>query len=184
MNMKRAIKFKLKNGKVITIRALRTDDYDALMKYFDKFSRDVGAIQTTAYPGRPKMSREQFEKMYSSSDRLGIAMWDGDSIVGDAMIGKDRPTHPYYQGKTAGIGITMLNKYAHNGIGTKVMQILEKWARDNGIHKIHGDIRHLNIASIATCIKNGFIITGIHYDAAFINGKYVHEYIVEKILEK
>ena len=42
----------------------------------------------------------------------------------------------------------------------------------------------MNVPSIATCIKNGFIITGIHYDAAFINGKYVHEYIVEKILEK
>ncbi len=182
--MKRAVKFKLKNGKIVTIKTLQVGDYDALMKYFDKFAHDVGAIQTTAYPGRPKMSKELFEKMYSSNERLGIAVWDGDKIIGDAMIGKDRPNHPYYQGKTAGIGITMLSKYAHNGIGSKIMKILENWARENGVYKIHGDIRHLNIASIATCIKNGFIITGIHYNAAFINGKWYHEYIVEKILEK
>ena len=106
--MKRAVKFKLKNGKDVVIKPLQVGNYDALMKYFDKFSHDVGAIQTTAYPGRPKMSKEQFEKMYSGNERLGIAVWDGDKIIGDAMIGKDRPNHPYYQGRTAGIGITML----------------------------------------------------------------------------
>ena len=69
-------------------------------------------------------------------------------------------------------------------IAKTVKETAEKWARENNIHKLVGDVRHLNIASIAACIKNGFIITGIHYDAAFINGKWHHEYILEKILEK
>jgi RimJ/RimL family protein N-acetyltransferase len=78
----------------------------------------------------------------------------------------------------------MLDKYTHNGIGNKMLHILEKWARENSVHKIECEIRHVNIASIANCIKNGFVITGIHHDAAFINGKWVDEYILEKILEK
>ena len=63
-----------------------------------------------------------------------------------------------------------------------MLQILEKWARENGVHKIECEIRHENIASIANCIKNGFVITGIHYDAVFINNKWINEYILEKIL--
>ena len=34
--MKRAIKFKLKNGKVVTIRRVRGTDYDDMMKFFDR----------------------------------------------------------------------------------------------------------------------------------------------------
>ncbi len=36
--MKRAIKFKLKNGKVVTIRRIRGTDYDDMMKYLEKFT--------------------------------------------------------------------------------------------------------------------------------------------------
>ncbi len=32
--MKRAIKFKLKNGKEVVIRRVRGTDYDAMMKFF------------------------------------------------------------------------------------------------------------------------------------------------------
>ena len=41
--MKRAIKFKLKNGKVVTIRPLRADDYDAVMRYMKEFRKGPSA---------------------------------------------------------------------------------------------------------------------------------------------
>ena len=52
--MKRAIKFKLKNGKVVTIRRIRGTDYDAVMKYLEKFTRGPGAKWTWQYAGQPK----------------------------------------------------------------------------------------------------------------------------------
>ena len=182
--MNRAIKFKLKNGKIITIRRTRAADYDAMMKYMEKFTRDPGAINTYQYAGQPKKDKEKSIQFYESPDNLFISAWDGNNIIGTADIHKIRPNHPYCMGKTAGVGMSILQKYTHNGIGNKMLQILEKWARENGVHKIEAGIRHNNIPSIANCIKNGFIITGIQYDAAFINGKWVHEYTVEKILEK
>ena len=41
--MKRAIKFKLKNGKEVTIRPLRADDYDAVMRYMKEFRKGPSA---------------------------------------------------------------------------------------------------------------------------------------------
>ena len=182
--MNRAIKFKLKNGKFITIRRTRGTDYDAVMKFMEKFTHDVGAIQTFQYAGQPKKDKEKSILLYESKDNLFLSAWDGGNIIGTCSINKIRPNHPYSQGKSASIGMTILSKYTHNGIGNKMLQILEKWARDNGVHKIEAEIRHMNIPSIANCIKNGFLIIGLQRDAAIINGKYVHHYLVEKILEK
>ncbi len=180
--MNRAIKFKLKNGKTVTIRRIRAADYDICMKYMAKFSRDPGALQTNQYPGQPKKDKEMSIKMYESNTRLFIGAFDGKDVIGMASIGRQNPDHPYQQGIRAGIGFSILKKYTHNGLGTKMLQILEKWARENGVRMLYADIRHLNIPSIATFIKSGFLITGLQRNVDIVNGKFIHRYAVEKDL--
>lgn len=178
--MNRAIKFKLKNGKIVTIRRIRSIDYDANMKYLDKFSRDAGAIWTNQYPGR--YTKKKPSNIGDDPNTLLVGVWDGDNIVGTAMIAKIRPNHPYHKGTSAGLGVGMLHKYTHNGLGTKLLQILEKWARENGVLTLRAEIRHLNIPSIANVLKAGFLITGINHNVVKINNKWMHEYIIEKNL--
>ena len=180
--MNRAIKFKLKNGRTVTIRRIRANDYDACMKYLSKFSRDPGALQTNQYPGQPKKDKEMSIKMYESDTRLFIGIFDGKDIVGMANIGKQNPEHPYQMGIRAGIGFGMLKNYTHNGLGTKMLGIMENWARKNGVKMLYADIRHLNIPSIATFIKSGFLITGLQRNVDKVNGNFIHRYMVEKDL--
>ena len=179
--MIRAVKLNLKNGKTITIRQVRAADFEATEVFRKAFSRDVGAVQTMQYPGRPTPSKEGFLKFIE--ENCSLAAFDGNKVIGMCSVNLLRNGHPY-SGHAAGMGMMMLQKYTHNGIGGKFFDIAEKWAREHNIHKLQAEVRHNNIPSIANCIKHGFIITGIHYDAAFINGKWVHEYIVEKMLEK
>jgi len=181
--MNRAIKFKLKNGKIITIRRTRATDYEDIMKFMEKFSRDAGAIQTNQYAGQPKKDKEQSEKLYEDSNNLFISAWDGKNVIGTASIHKKRPNHPYCMGMTACIGMAILQKYTHNGIGGKFFDICEKWARANGVHRLEADVRHVNLPSLINCLKHGYLITGLERDTAFINGKWVHKYMLEKILD-
>ena len=179
--MVRSVRIKMKNGKIITISRMRPNDYEAMENFREKFSVDSGAVQTMQYPGRPKNDKESYTKFCTENLLLGA--FDGNKVIGTASVNLLR--HGYsYSGRSAGMGMMMLSKYTHNGIGGKFFDIAEKWARENNIHKLQAEVRHNNIPSIANCIKHGFIITGINYDAAFINGKWAHEYIVEKILEK
>ena len=181
--MKRAIKFKLKNGKVVTIRRLRGTDYDAMMHFLDKFSRGPGAQWTHHYAGQPKKNREKSIALYDSDDCLFIAAWDDGQIVGTASIFKVRPGHPYCA-RAAVTGTAILEKYTSNGLGNKFKQIIEKWARENNIHKLEATVRHGNIRSIGNLLKNGYQIVGIMHDTAFVDGEWQHSYAMEKILEK
>jgi len=181
--MNRSIKFKLKNGKTVTMRRVRGTDYDNMMIFFDKFSRDTGAVYTLEYAGQPKKDKTRCINIYESEHTLTVGVWDGNKIIGQCSVVKINPTHPYYMGKSAKIGFMILNKYTHNGIGSKMLEIAEKWARQNDVNKLWAEIRHKNITSLATFIKQDFLITGIQYNVVFINGRWMHEYIVEKILD-
>ena len=182
--MNRAIKFKLKTGKIVTIRRIRGTDADAMIKFLDKFSHDTGAIWTTQYAGQPKKNKEGAVEFYENPNNLSIGVWDGDMVIGMSSVVKQLVDHPYYMGITAGIWMFFLQEYTHNGLGTKLLQLMEKWARENGVKVLTGKIRHLNVPSIANCIKAGFLITGINHNAAKIHGKIMHAYTVEKVLDE
>jgi len=181
--MKRAIQFKLKNGKTVTIRRTRGYDYEAQMKFMEKFSKDPGAFNTWQYAGQPKKDKEKSIKMYESNDCLFVSVWDGNNIIAMGNIEKYHAGHPY-SGRSAGVAVSVLQKYTHNGIGSKLLEIFEKWAHENNIHVLYAGVRHTNLPSLGNCMKHGYEITGIKHDSAYINGKWIHEYILEKIIEK
>lgn len=181
--MKRAIKFKLKNGKVVTIRRIRGTDYDAVMKYLEKFTRGPGAKWTWQYAGQPKKNREKSIQIYENPNNLFIGAWDGDILVGTASISKKQVGHPY-SGRVATTATSILEKYTSMGLGTKFKQIVGKWAIEHNVHKLQTEVRHRNTRSLGNLLKQGYEIVGILHDTAFIDGEWHHEYILEKILEK
>ena len=181
--MNRAIKFKLKNGKIVTIRRLKDDDYDAVTQYFKEFQNGPSNKWTWQYPGKPPKTREQRTKGWKDKNELHIAAFDKNKVIGVASIGKLQVNNPW-AGRVATTGTTMLEKYTSNGLGTKFKQITEKWARENNVHKIQTEIRHKNTRSLGNLLKQGYEVVGILHDTAFIDGEWHHEYILEKILEK
>lgn len=182
--MNRSIKFKLKNGKIVTIRQLKVTDYDAVMLFFERFSKGQGAKWTWMFPGRYKnRTQESMTKPWTDTNNLFIAAFDGDKIVGTSSIHKVLPHHPY-SGRVATTGTTILEEYTSNGLGAKFKQIIEKWAVENNVHKLHTEVRQKNTRSLNDLLKNGYEIVGLLHDTAFIDGEWHHEYFLEKILEK
>ena len=128
--MNRAIKFKLKNGKVVTIRRIRGTDYDAMMKFFDKFVRDPGVKYTSQYLGQPKKNKESSIALYNDPNNFFLGAWDGDEIIGESTITKVAPNNPKKRGLTGITGSIILNKYTSQGLGGKMKTMVEKWARE------------------------------------------------------
>lgn len=180
--MNRAIKFKMKNGKVVTIRRIRGTDYDAMMKFFDKFVHDPSAKYTSMYLGQPKYSKESCVALYDNPNNLFLGAWDGDKIIGESTITRVSPNNPKYRGLTGITGSIILDKYTSNGLGGKLKTMIEKWARENGVHKLEGEVFHKNVRSLSNLMRHGYNIVGIKHDAAIVDNEWMHIYVLEKIL--
>jgi len=180
--MNRSVKFKLKNGKVVIIRRVRGTDYDAMMKFFDKFVKGKGAKFTTQYPNQPKKDKEKSMALYDNPNNLFLGAWDGDELIGESTITRVGVDNPYLKGRTGITGTIILDKYLSNGLGSQFKKYIIKWARENGVQRLEAEVYHTNVRSLGNLIKAGYNIIGIKHNVAFIDGQLLHNYILEKIL--
>ena len=175
-------KFKLKNGQYVDIRKIKASDYEDVMAYLAEFSQTVGAKFTYQYPGRPKADKEKSIKAYEDENSLFLGGYDNGKLIAVSQIGFIKPDHPWC-GKNASFGISMLDKYQGQGLGFYLMQRMEQWARQKGVHRIEDCVRQKNKKGIALYLKCGFEIEGLARGNAFIDGEWINTYYIAKILD-
>jgi ribosomal protein S18 acetylase RimI-like enzyme len=73
--------------------------------------------------------------------------------------------------------------YAGQGIGTRLLAAVEDWARQSGIHRLELTVMRHNSAAVGLYQKMGFVIEGTRADAMLIDGVYVDEYYMARILD-
>lgn len=83
---------------------------------------------------------------------------------------------------TAYVVVGILKKYRGKGIGTIFFRYLDKWATDNNIMRLELTVECQNEAAIHLYEKSGFNIEGTRKCSMCVNGEYVDEYYMSKIL--
>ena len=72
--------------------------------------------------------------------------------------------------------------YRRQGIGTEFFLRLEDWAKKNGIIRLELTVECPNAAAKRLYEKNGFAVEGIKKKTMKVNGSYVDEYCMGKII--
>jgi len=80
------------------------------------------------------------------------------------------------------IMIGVLKDFHAQGVGIRLSQEVEQWAQRQRIHRLEALIMAHNHASLALCRKMGFEQEGIRRESSLINGKYVDEIWMAKLL--
>ena len=80
------------------------------------------------------------------------------------------------------IVIGILQDFTGQGIGTKLFLALEEWAHQRRIHRLELTVMTHNKAGIALYKKQGFEIEGKRRHSLLVNGQYVDEYYMAKLL--
>ncbi|HYF94677.1 MAG TPA: GNAT family N-acetyltransferase [Symbiobacteriaceae bacterium] len=80
------------------------------------------------------------------------------------------------------IWIGVLQAYAGRGVGTRLFEALEAWARENGLHRLELTVMAHNAAGVALYRKMGFEIEGARRDSLRVDGAWVDEYAMAKLL--
>lgn len=78
--------------------------------------------------------------------------------------------------------IGILQAFTGQGLGTKLLSELEKWARGREIHRLELTVMVHNERAIGLYKKMGFEVEGTIRHSLFVNGAYVDEYYMAKLL--
>lgn len=82
------------------------------------------------------------------------------------------------------VGVGIRKEYRNKGIGTHLFEALENWAWAQGIRRLELLVQTGNEAGISLYRKMGFQIEGTKRESYCIDGKYVDEYLMARILKK
>ena len=174
-------KFTLKNGVVVTLRLLEGADYKEAMAFLRQFSTET--IFTNQYPGQPDIEKKETMQMYEDENNLFLGCFLNDgSLVGIISAYTLYPHHPWI-GFSCDFGLSLLKTFYGQGLGTKLMQEMESWAKKRKLHTIIGTTHTTNRRAIALYLKSGFTVDGYFRETAFIDGKWHDDYHFSKILK-
>jgi RimJ/RimL family protein N-acetyltransferase len=76
----------------------------------------------------------------------------------------------------------ILQGFTLQGIGTKLFEEMERWARHKKIHRLELGVMVHNESALALYRKMGFEIEGRKKHSVLIDGSYVDEYLMAKLI--
>lgn len=134
-------------------------------------------------PGERNVTREQQLKMVENivkSDNSTILVAENNQeLIGYIMtIGG----HAKRNKHVAYIVIGILDKYRGNGVGTKLFEAIINWAANHGIRRLELTVATENEAGVALYKKMGFEIEGVKRNSLFIDGRFVDEYYMSRLI--
>jgi RimJ/RimL family protein N-acetyltransferase len=166
----------------VSVREINPDDADMFLRLKTRLDHETsfmmyepGERATTASDERARIER----LLTSGNSTVLVAQQDGLLVGYVAAEGGEfrRVRHKAYV--TAGV----LQEYAGHGIGTLLFQELERWARDRGISRLELTVQTRNAAGVRLYSKMGYEIECTIRRSMLIDGEFVDEYMMAKLLD-
>ncbi|MBM7095125.1 GNAT family N-acetyltransferase [Bacillus sp. H-16] len=161
------------------IRTAKQDDAEKLIDLIrqveseaDFMLMEAGERNTTAEQQRKYIEHLQTNSTILVAEDAGTLEGYLFAIGGSAR----RTKHAAY------LVIGILKAYRGQGVGTRLFQEVEKWARDNHVSRLELTAVTENEAGVALYKKSGFKVEGMKRQTLFINGEYFDEYVMGKVL--
>jgi RimJ/RimL family protein N-acetyltransferase len=80
------------------------------------------------------------------------------------------------------IVIGILQAFVGRGLGSQLFKVLEEWAMKHNIHRLELTVMSHNERAISLYRKMGYQTEGVKQDSLWVNGKYLDEYYMAKLL--
>lgn len=146
-------------------------DYETKYMLYEPGERKEKANNIAALERRIRSTLE-------GDDLLLVAEAD-NKLVGYISADKgfvNRIAHSAY------IVVGILKEYSNRGIGTELFKRLDAWAQEKKITRLELTVVCENEAAKHLYEKSGFEIEGIKRNSVFVDGRYLDEYYMGKIV--
>jgi ribosomal protein S18 acetylase RimI-like enzyme len=175
----------LKNGEKILFRHIKKSDVEGVWNNFNEVLEE-GIYLPVLYPVRSQLEKESWYLNIKKEKELCIVAENLNlkppyNILGHCEISNsewDAATH------VGILGIIVMNKYRDLGIGTKLIDVAIKEAKElNNKEKVILSCFSTNERAIHLYKKLGFNIVGIRKNQYYLNSKYYDEVLMELWIE-
>ncbi|HUX13573.1 MAG TPA: GNAT family N-acetyltransferase [Spirochaetia bacterium] len=163
------------------IRAISESDADQFLLLTRKLDEET--VFRLYEPGENLRSVEEercwIREIISNPRSVLLVTEIDDCLVGYLMAsGRDiaRIKHVVH------ISIGILQSHTGKGIGTRLFAALEEWARTNDVHRLELTVMVNNPIAQALYSKMGFKIEGTKRDSLFVNGTYIDDIYMAKLI--
>lgn len=127
----------------------------------------------------PEQQLSRIEAMQQQENSTVFVAEANNQLVGYmVVIGgfANRNKHSAY------LVIGVLKEFSGQGIGTKLFKKLQEWVSQHKIHRLELTAMKHNERAISLYTKMGFEIEGIKRQSLLVNGEYIDEYYMAKLV--
>jgi RimJ/RimL family protein N-acetyltransferase len=166
---------------MIKVRQIKAEDAEKYIKLYSKLDEETNF--RLYEPGERKISlteqAAEIENMINEGNSAIIVAEDRDELVGYLSAfgrSQNRVKH------IVTIGIAILQSHVGMGIGTMLFKELEVWAKEHNKHRLELTVMENNPSAYALYQKMGFEVEGVKKDSLLINGEYVNDIYMSKLI--
>ena len=168
----------------IVLRPLVATDAEQMLQFRKQIAAET--TNTMQYVGQEYPATEEAVKRLTTQledkTTVNIGAFDESKLIAYLNFRMPWAEHPWTP-HLAQFGMMVLKDYWGQGVGKKLLQMQEQHAEHIGVRRIEAMVRVANDRGITLYERNGYKIEGTRKNAAFINGSYVDEYFIAKILD-
>lgn len=169
----------MRDGRRVTIRPVTPDDAAGSVAVVRQVAEEGIYLLVEPEMVRSAEDQREYLRRLHPDDLFLVAEADG-RVVGqvDAYRGRWGKTR-----HTADIGLVIADGYRNLGIGRRLLQAVDRWARDADLLKLSLGVFSSNDRAIHLYRGCGFEVEGVRSRHLYVHGQYVDELIMAKFLE-
>jgi RimJ/RimL family protein N-acetyltransferase len=167
---------------MILIREIKEQDATQLLVLRNQLDEETEfmLLETGERITTPEGQKKLIQRILTLDNRtILVAETDGQIVGYIAGLGGSYRRNRH----KADVVIGILNSYSRQGLGTRLFLALEEWARACDLHRLELSVMAHNERAIGLYRKMGFVEEGLSIDSLFVDGRYVDELGMAKILE-
>lgn len=172
----------LKDGRKVVVRALGPADAARLPEFMNRIA--VETTHTMMYVGRRYDAKEleaRLQRTHQCPVSLDVGVFHDDVLIGALLLTPENQSHPWIR-HCASFGMMLLKDYWGQGLGRRLLAIMEEHAARRGLRRIEAAVRVENHRGMALYLSAGYCVEGLRRSAAFIDGRFEDEYVIAKLL--
>lgn len=176
-------RFLNKNGEEITLRPAEPDDAEGIIKALKSVAPERSYVLMEQFGKDIKAEREYISNLSRDNNLLLVGVAGDKHIIGILeAIQSDSGQRPETE-HVLNVGLHLIVEFRGLGIGSRMLQYTEEWARDHKFRELVTSVFTTNKRSLNLFRKAGFLNECTKAKKIRIGNEFVDEVVIGKWLD-